>query len=141
MDAVQKADSGHPGMPMGMADIAVTLWSRHLEVDPSQPDWPDRDRFVLSNGHGSMLLYSLLHLCGFPLELEDLKQFRQWGSHTAGHPEIDHAIGIEMTFGSSRPMLRQIAIAKPSRKITSSSNRLVIVSASTRVSGSGAGQA
>jgi transketolase len=99
MDAVQKADSGHPGMPMGMADIAVTLWSRHIEVDPSQPDWPDRDRFVLSNGHGSMLLYSLLHLCGFPLELGDLKQFRQWGSHTAGHPEIDHAIGIEMTTG------------------------------------------
>jgi len=99
MDAVQKANSGHPGMPMGMADIAVTLWSRFLKVDPNSPDWPDRDRFVLSNGHGSMLLYSLLHLSGFPLTLDDLRSFRQWGSHTAGHPEIDHSLGIEMTTG------------------------------------------
>ncbi|HEX5696482.1 MAG TPA: transketolase [Acidimicrobiia bacterium] len=99
MDAVQKANSGHPGMPMGMADIAVTLWSRFLKVDPQAPTWPDRDRFVLSNGHGSMLLYSLLHLCGFPLTLDDVRQFRQWESHTAGHPEIDQALGIEMTTG------------------------------------------
>ncbi|MFQ5523574.1 MAG: transketolase [Acidimicrobiia bacterium] len=99
MDAVQAADSGHPGMPMGMADIAVTLWSRFLEVDPSYPTWPDRDRFVLSNGHGSMLLYSLLHLSGFGLSLDDLRNFRQWGSPTAGHPEIDHNLGIEMTTG------------------------------------------
>jgi len=99
MDAVQKANSGHPGMPMGMADIAVTLWSRYLTVDPDHPDWEDRDRFVLSNGHGSMLLYAMLHLSGFPLSLEDLRQFRQWGSHTAGHPEIDHHLGIEMTTG------------------------------------------
>ena len=99
MDAVQKANSGHPGMPMGMADIAVTLWSRFLKVDPSAPEWPDRDRFVLSNGHGSMLLYSMLHLSGFPLSLDDLRSFRQWGSHTAGHPEIDHGLGIEMTTG------------------------------------------
>jgi transketolase len=99
MDAVQKANSGHPGMPMGMADIAVTLWSRFLKVDPSAPDWPDRDRFVVSNGHGSMLLYSLLHLAGFPVTLDDLRQFRQWGSHTAGHPEINHKLGIEMTTG------------------------------------------
>ena len=99
MDAVQKANSGHPGMPMGMADIAVTLWSRFLKVDPSAPEWPDRDRFVLSNGHGSMLLYSLLHLSGFPLSLDDLRSFRQWRSHTAGHPEIDHGLGIEMTTG------------------------------------------
>ena len=99
MDAVQKANSGHPGMPMGMADIAVTLWSRFLTVDPDGPDWPDRDRFVLSNGHGSMLLYSILHLCGFPLTLDDIRNFRQWGSHTAGHPEIDHQLGIEMTTG------------------------------------------
>lgn len=99
MDAVQAANSGHPGMPMGMADIAVTLWSRFLLVDPDEPDWPDRDRFVLSNGHGSMLLYSLLHLCGFPLSLDDLRSFRQLGSHTAGHPEINHGIGIEMTTG------------------------------------------
>ncbi|MEA1902958.1 MAG: transketolase [Actinomycetota bacterium] len=99
MDAVQAANSGHPGMPMGMADIAVTLWSRSLKVDPDNPDWPDRDRFVLSNGHGSMLLYSLLHLCGFPITLDDIRNFRQWGSHTAGHPEIDHGLGIEMTTG------------------------------------------
>lgn len=99
MDAVQKANSGHPGMPMGMADIAVVLWSRFLDVDPGAPDWPDRDRFVLSNGHGSMLLYSMLHLCGFGLDIEDLRQFRQWGSHTPGHPEIDHHLGIETTTG------------------------------------------
>jgi transketolase len=99
MDAVQKADCGHPGMPMGMADIAVVLWGRYLNVDPDDPEWPDRDRFVLSNGHGSMLLYSLLHLSGFPITLDDLRNFRQWGSHTAGHPEIDHRLGIEMTTG------------------------------------------
>ncbi|HUG32133.1 MAG TPA: transketolase [Acidimicrobiia bacterium] len=99
MDAVQKADSGHPGMPMGMADIAVTLWSRYLKIDPAHPEWPDRDRFVVSNGHGSMLLYSLLHLSGFPLSLDDLKAFRQGGGHTAGHPEIEQAIGIETTTG------------------------------------------
>ncbi|MGC2239509.1 MAG: transketolase [Acidimicrobiia bacterium] len=99
MDAVQKANSGHPGMPMGMADIAVVLWGRYLRVDPEAPEWPDRDRFVLSNGHGSMLLYSLLHLTGFPLALDELKRFRQLGSHTPGHPEINHALGIEMTTG------------------------------------------
>lgn len=99
MDAVQRANAGHPGMPMGMADIAVILWSRFLKVDPDEPEWPDRDRFVVSNGHGSMLLYSLLHLSGFPLGLDELRNFRQWGSHTAGHPEIDHALGIETTTG------------------------------------------
>ncbi len=99
MDAVQRANSGHPGMPMGMAHIAVALWSRFLKVDPEAPDWPDRDRFVLSNGHGSMLLYSLLHLSGFGISLDDLRNFRQWGSPTAGHPEIDHGLGIEMTTG------------------------------------------
>lgn len=99
MDAVEKASSGHPGMPMGMADIAVTLWSRFIVVDPGDPTWPDRDRFVLSNGHGSMLLYSILHLCGFPLGLDELIEFRQWGSHTAGHPEIEQTLGIETTTG------------------------------------------
>ncbi len=99
MDAVQKANSGHPGMPMGMADIAVTLWTKFLNVDPEHPDWPDRDRFVVSNGHGSMLLYSLLHLAGFPVTLDDLRNFRQWGHHTSGNPEIDHEVGIEMTTG------------------------------------------
>ncbi len=99
MDGVQKANSGHPGMPMGMADIAVTLWTRFLKVDPRHPEWPDRDRFVLSNGHGSMLLYSLLHLSGLPITMDDLKNFRQWGSHTDGHPEIHQELGIEMTTG------------------------------------------
>jgi transketolase len=99
MDAVQKANSGHPGMPMGMSDIAVTLWGRYLRVDPSYPTWPDRDRFVVSNGHGSMLLYSLLHLSGFGVTAADLLLFRQWESHLAGHPEIDQQLGIEMTTG------------------------------------------
>ncbi|HHC07658.1 MAG TPA: transketolase [Actinobacteria bacterium] len=99
MDAVQKANSGHPGMPMGMADLAVVLWTRFLRVDPDDPRWPDRDRFVLSNGHGSMLLYGLLHLAGFDVTIDDLKAFRQWGSPTPGHPERDPARGIEMTTG------------------------------------------
>lgn len=99
MDAVEKAGSGHPGMPMGMADIAVTLWGKYLTVDPDHPEWPDRDRFIVSNGHGSMLLYSLLHLSGFPLSMDELKNFRQWQYHTAGHPEIDHSRGIETTTG------------------------------------------
>ena len=99
MDAVQKANSGHPGMPMGMADIAQVLWADHLQHNPANPLWPDRDRFVLSNGHGSMLLYSLLHLTGYPLSLQDIANFRQFGSHTAGHPEVDHHLGIETTTG------------------------------------------
>jgi transketolase len=99
MDAVERANSGHPGMPMGMADIAVTLWGRYLRVDPDHPTWPDRDRFVVSNGHGSMLLYSLLHLSGFPVSMDELKNFRQWRHHTAGHPEIDQSLGIETTTG------------------------------------------
>jgi transketolase len=99
MDAVQKANSGHPGMPMGMADIAEVLWNDHLKHNPGNPQWPDRDRFVISNGHGSMLLYSLLHLTGYPLTVDDLKHFRQLGSHTAGHPEHDPRLGIETTTG------------------------------------------
>jgi transketolase len=99
MDAVQKANSGHPGMPMGMADIAQVLWADHLRHNPGNPLWADRDRFVLSNGHGSMLLYSLLHLTGYPLTIADLANFRQFGSHTAGHPEVDQHLGIETTTG------------------------------------------
>ncbi|MDX1692012.1 MAG: transketolase, partial [Acidimicrobiia bacterium] len=99
MDAVQEAESGHPGMPMGMADLATVLWSQYLVVDPTDPEWPDRDRFVLSNGHGSMLLYALLHLSGFPVSMEDLRNFRQWGYPTAGHPEREPHLGIEMTTG------------------------------------------
>jgi transketolase len=100
MDAVEAAKSGHPGMPMGMADVATVLWSRFLKFDPADPDWPDRDRFVLSAGHGSMLLYALLHLTGYPeMTLAELKRFRQLGSRTAGHPEFGHAPGIETTTG------------------------------------------
>jgi len=99
MDAVQKANSGHPGAPMGMADIAEVLWNDHLKHNPANPHWPDRDRFVLSNGHGSMLIYSLLHLTGYDLPLEELKNFRQLHSKTPGHPEYGYAPGIETTTG------------------------------------------
>lgn len=99
MDAVQKANSGHPGAPMGMADIAEVLWRGFLKHNPQDPTWPDRDRFVLSNGHGSMLLYSLLHLSGYGVSLDDIKNFRQLGSPTAGHPEYGDAPGIETTTG------------------------------------------
>ncbi|MCE9614570.1 MAG: transketolase [Lentisphaerae bacterium] len=99
MDGVQKAKSGHPGMPLGMADVAAVLWFHHLKDSPARPDWGDRDRFVLSAGHGSMLLYSLLHLSGYPLPMEQLKQFRQWGSQTPGHPEHGHGDGVETTTG------------------------------------------
>jgi transketolase len=100
LDAVAAANSGHSGMPMGMADVATVLWEKHLKFDAAAPDWPDRDRFVLSAGHGSMLLYSLLHLTGFPgMSLKQLRDFRQLGSITAGHPEYGHAPGIETTTG------------------------------------------
>ena len=99
MDAVQKAKSGHPGMPMGMADIAVALWSRHLRFNPQDPRWVGRDRFILSNGHGSMLQYALLHLTGYDLTIDDLKAFRQLGSKTPGHPEVDVTPGVETTTG------------------------------------------
>ncbi len=99
MDAVQKANSGHPGAPMGMADIAEVLWNDHLKHNPANPDWADRDRFVLSNGHGSMLMYSLLHLSGYDLSIDDLKSFRQLHAKTPGHPEYGYAPGVETTTG------------------------------------------
>ena len=100
MDAVQRANSGHPGMPMGMADVATVLFTRFLKFDPARPDWPDRDRFILSAGHGSMLQYALLYLTGYgDMTLGELKNFRQMGSRTAGHPEYGHAAGIETTTG------------------------------------------
>ena len=99
MDAVQKAKSGHPGMPMGMADIATALWSRHLRFNPADPKWLGRDRFILSNGHGSMLQYALLHLTGYDLSMDDLKAFRQLGSKTPGHPEVHVTPGVETTTG------------------------------------------
>ena len=98
-DGVEKANSGHPGMPMGAATVAYVLWTRFLKHNPVNPDWPDRDRFVLSAGHGSMLIYSLLHLTGYDLSLEELKNFRQWGSKTPGHPESHVTKGVETTTG------------------------------------------
>ena len=99
VDAVEKANSGHPGLPMGAADCAFALWGNFLNFNPADPNWPNRDRFVLSAGHGSMLLYSLLHLFGYDLPLEELKNFRQWGSKTPGHPEFGHTVGVEVTTG------------------------------------------
>ncbi|RVA70907.1 transketolase family protein, partial [Mesorhizobium sp. M7A.F.Ca.CA.001.11.2.1] len=100
MDAVEKANSGHPGLPMGCADIATVLFTKFLKYDPKAPHWPDRDRFILSAGHGSMLLYSLLHLTGYEdMTIDQIKHFRQLGSKTAGHPEYGHATGIETTTG------------------------------------------
>ena len=100
MDGVEKAKSGHPGMPMGMADVATVLLSKFLKFDASRPDWADRDRFILSAGHGSMLIYSLLHLTGYKAATkEELSNFRQWGSKTAGHPEFGHMPGVETTTG------------------------------------------
>jgi len=109
VDAVEKAKSGHPGMPMGMADVATVLFSRFLKFDPADPAWPDRDRFVLSAGHGSMLLYALLHLTGYEgVTLDEIRNFRQWGSKTPGHPEYGHTPGVETTTG---PLGQGIATA------------------------------
>jgi transketolase len=125
MDAVQKANSGHPGMPMGMADIAQVLWADHLKHNPGNPLWADRDRFVLSNGHGSMLLYSLLHLSGYPLTLEDLASFRQFGSHTAGHPEVDPHLGIETTTGPlGQGLANAVGMALAEKLLAATYNRL-----------------
>ena len=99
MDAVQKADSGHPGAPMGMADIAAVLWNDFLKHNPTDPTWYDRDRFILSNGHGSMLQYALRHLTGYDLSIEDIKAYRQFKSRTPGHPEYRVVPGVETTTG------------------------------------------
>ncbi|HMK93412.1 MAG TPA: transketolase, partial [Thermoleophilia bacterium] len=99
VDAVQQANSGHPGMPMGMAPVAHVLWTKHLRFDPTDPGWPDRDRFILSAGHGSMLLYAMLHLTGYDLTLDDLRAFRQLDSRTPGHPERGWTPGVETTTG------------------------------------------
>jgi transketolase len=124
MDAVQKANSGHPGMPMGMADIAEVLWNDHLEHNPADPQWPDRDRFVVSNGHGSMLLYALLNLTGYPLSMEDIRRFRQLGSHTAGHPEHEAHLGIETTTGPlGQGLANAVGMALAERVLASTFNR------------------
>ena len=99
VEAVQKANSGHPGMPMGMAPAAYVLWTKYMKHNPANPKWHNRDRFVISVGHGSALLYSLLHLAGYGLSLDELKNSRQWGSKTLGHPEYDPELGVEVTTG------------------------------------------
>lgn len=99
LDMVQKANSGHPGLPLGAAPMAYMLWTRQLKHNPRHPHWPDRDRFVLSAGHGSALLYSLLFVTGYDLSLDDIKQFRQWRSKTPGHPERGHTPGVEVSTG------------------------------------------
>jgi transketolase len=124
MDAVQKANSGHPGMPMGMADIAQVLWGDHLRHNPGNPQWPERDRFVISNGHGSMLLYSLLHLTGYPLTVEHLKAFRQLGSPTAGHPEHEPHLGIETTTGPlGQGLANAVGMALAEKQLAATFNR------------------
>ncbi len=124
MDAVQRANSGHPGMPMGMADIAEVLWRGYLKHNPANPCWSDRDRFVLSNGHGSMLLYSVIHLTGYPLGLEELRNFRQLGSRTAGHPEREIEIGIETTTGPlGQGLANAVGMALAEKKLAAAFNR------------------
>ena len=117
MDAVQKANSGHPGAPMGMADIAEVLWNGFMKHNPANPKWVDRDRFVLSNGHGSMLIYSLLHLTGYDLPMDEIKNFRQLHSKTPGHPEYGYAPGIETTTGP----LRSRPNHRPTRRLRAGS--------------------
>jgi transketolase len=124
MDAVEAAKSGHPGMPMGMAEIAVALWGRHLKHNPANPAWANRDRFVLSNGHGSMLLYGLLHLTGYDLPMAELKRFRQLGSKTPGHPEVGHTPGVETTTGPlGQGVANAVGMALAERLLAAQFNR------------------
>jgi transketolase len=124
MDAVQKANSGHPGMPMGMAEIAEVLWRRFLRHNPKNPAWPDRDRFVLSNGHGSMLQYALLHLTGYDLPMEELRRFRQLHSRTPGHPEVGHTPGVETTTGPlGQGLANAVGFALAERLLAAEFNR------------------
>src|SRR6266446_1544621 len=124
MDAVQAANSGHPGMPMGMAEIALALWGKHLRHNPANPNWAGRDRFVLSNGHGSMLLYALLHLTGSDLPMEELKRFRQLHSKTPGHPEYGLAPGVETTTGPlGQGLANAVGMALAERVLAAEFNR------------------
>jgi transketolase len=124
MDAVQQANSGHPGAPMGLAPAAYTLWTRHLRHHPENPAWPNRDRFVLSGGHASMLLYSLLYLTGYDLSLDDIRQFRQWGSKTPGHPEYGHTPGVETTTGPlGQGFATAVGMAMAERHLAAKFNR------------------
>ncbi|ENA67617.1 transketolase, thiamine diphosphate binding domain protein [Escherichia coli 180200] len=127
MDAVQKANSGHPGAPMGMADIAEVLWNDFLKHNPTDPTWYDRDRFILSNGHASMLLYSLLHLTGYDLPLEELKNFRQLHSKTPGHPEIGYTPGVETTTGPlGQGLANAVGLAIAERTLAAQFNQPVV---------------
>ena len=124
MDAVQKANSGHPGAPMGLAPAGYVLWTRVMKHNPKNPGWLDRDRFVLSAGHASMLLYSLLHLTGYDVTLDDIKQFRQWGSNTPGHPEFGHTPGVETTTGPlGQGFANAVGLAMAERHLAARFNR------------------
>ncbi len=124
MDAVQRANSGHPGAPMGMADIAEVLWNDFMRHNPANPGWADRDRFVLSNGHGSMLLYSILHLAGYDLPMEELRQFRQMHSKTPGHPEYGDTPGVETTTGPlGQGLANAVGMAIAERTLAAQFNR------------------
>jgi transketolase len=124
IDSVQKADSGHPGMPMGAATMAYVLWTRHLHHNPRNPAWPDRDRFVLSAGHASMLLYSLLFLSGYDLTIDDIEQFRQWQSRTPGHPERGCTPGVEVTTGPlGQGFANSVGLAIAERWLAATFNR------------------
>src|SRR6476619_691797 len=124
MDAVQKANSGHPGMPMGMADIAEVLWRHYLKHNPADPHWPDRDRFVLSNGHGSMLLYAVLHLTGYDLPINEIRHFRQLHSKTPGHPEVGVTPGVETTTGPlGQGLANGVGMALAERLLAAAFNR------------------
>jgi transketolase len=123
-EAVQKANSGHPGLPLGAAPMAYTLWAKHMKHNPKNPKWVDRDRFILSAGHGSMLLYSLLHLFGYGLDMEEIKNFRQWGSKTPGHPEYGHTIGVETTTGPlGQGMANAVGMAMAEASLAANFNR------------------
>jgi transketolase len=124
IDAIEKANSGHPGMPMGAAPMAYKLWTEYMNHNPKNPDWFNRDRFVLSAGHGSMLLYSLLHLSGYGLSIDDLKSFRQWGSKTPGHPEFGHTAGVDATTGPlGQGIAMAVGMALAERHLAESYNR------------------
>ena len=124
MDAVQQADSGHPGTPMALAPLAYALYHKHLKHNPADPHWPDRDRFVLSVGHASMLLYSTLHLSGYDLSLDDIKNFRQWGSKTPGHPEVGHTAGVETTTGPlGQGVANAVGLALAERHLAATFNK------------------
>jgi len=124
IDGVQQANSGHPGAPMGMAPMAYALWTRFLRHAPTHPDWPNRDRFVLSAGHASMLLYALLHLTGYDVTLDDLRHFRQWGSRTPGHPEYGMTAGVEATTGPlGQGIANAVGMAIAERRLAAEFNR------------------